>query len=142
MKQETLSLSPFSPPTEASIKSFIYHSVPDILDAGAEDFRDHLHMMFADLIDFFVTLVKSNMSYTYPPFWDPYFVYLDVIRAHFHSHCNGMTPTPTPTPTSCPSKMPLLRAISMYPHNHRIWKKSDASHKYVTRYAAEHRLSM
>ena len=45
MKQETLSLSPFSPPTEASIKSFIYHSVPDILDAGAEDFRDHLHMM-------------------------------------------------------------------------------------------------
>ena len=87
MKQETLSLSPFSPPTEASIKSFIYHSVPDILDVDSSG---------------------TDLS------------------------CNGMM-TPTPTPTSCPQKMPLLRAISMYQPLHRIWKKSDASHKYVTR---------
>ena len=80
-----------SPPTEASIKSFIYHSVPDILDVDSSG--------------------TDSLS------------------------CNGglMTPSATPTPTSCPQKMPLLRAISMYQPLHRIWKKSDASHKYVTR---------
>ena len=72
-----------SPPTEAPIKSFIYHSVPDILD-------------------------KSSS--------------FDVALG-------------SPSPTYSPQKMPLLRAISMYEpvQVQRISKKSDASHKYVTR---------
>ena len=90
-----------SPPTEASIKSFIYHSVPDVLDAASYS--------------------SSSASGA-----------TDLSRS-FSSN-GGMTPT------SCPQKRPpLLRAISMYQPVHRICKKSDASHKYVTRYGG-HRI--
>ena len=125
----------FSPPTEASIKSFIYHSVPDILDSDSSrtDLREHAPVTSGIFFNFWTPLSRKFMQH---PLLDLLLGTPLPMQTSFKycpSSSNGMTPTPTYSP----QKMPLLRAISMYPCNHRIWKKSDASHKYVTRYSGD-----
>ena len=102
----------FSPPTEASIKSFIYHSVPDILDSDSSrtDLREHAPMTSGFFFNFWTPCQGNSCNIPYLIyFWGP------------PSQCRRHLSIAPPVPTDWPRPRPTL------PKRCRSWGPSQCT---------------